>query len=371
MTSLAEAATGKAASAAKAAPEKAAAASSKPKKPAAAPAKLPSLIWRGDLATSRAFVADLAKEFEKQKKGRIELQPFSTISGLDAVAQGTADMAGSARLASEKRTEESGMTFYPIAWDAVVVITSPKNFISSISLKQLHDIYYGKLTNWKELGGADASINVDAVAGPLDGVEYSFRYLIFRNGDQRVAAPRLYVNTAKLEEDIALNLYGMGLSTLSSVYANKSVKILSVEGVAPSRESIANGTYPLYTKLFLAAREDGKNNSKVQEFVQFAAMPEALALMRKHQLVGYTEAPNLLIKNDEHLAYLDAQMGIENPVTIATSTDTRPVTAINATASAMQTSSPNSPLTQEVKTSAATKLQAERDAAKSNASIKH
>ena len=280
-----------------AAPAKPAAAAATPAKAKKAPAPvvaLPSIIWRGDLATSRAFVADLAKEFEKQKKGRIEMQPFSTISGIDAVSSGAADIAGTARPASEKRSEEAGMTFYPIAWDAVVVITSPKNPVGSLSLKQLHDIYYAKISNWKELGGADAPINVDAVAGPLDGVEFSFRYLIFRNGDQRVAAPRLYVNTAKLEEDIALNEFGMGLTTLSAVYANKSVKILNVEGITPSRESIVSGTYPLYTKLFLAAREDGRNNTKVQEFVQFAAGPEALAIMRKHQVVGYGEAPDLL-----------------------------------------------------------------------------
>jgi len=364
-----------------AAPAKPAAAAATPAKPKKAPAAtvvaLPSIIWRGDLATSRAFVADLAKEFEKQKKGRIEMQPFSTISGIDAVSSGAADIAGTARPASEKRSEETGMTFYPIAWDAVVVITSPKNPVGSLSLKQLHDIYYAKISNWKELGGADAPINVDAVAGPLDGVEFSFRYLIFRNGDQRVAAPRLYVNTAKLEEDIALNEFGMGLTTLSAVYANKSVKILSVEGITPSRESIASGTYPLYTKLFLAAREDGRNNAQVQEFVQFAAGPEALAIMRKHQVVGYGEAPDLLTRNEEHFAYIDAQIGIDHTADssgatiVTTSTGSRPVSAVNATASAMQSSSPNSPLTQEVKDSAAAKTQAARDAEKSANDSKH
>jgi phosphate transport system substrate-binding protein len=366
------------ATAAAAKPTAAAAASAKAKKVAPPPViALPSIIWRGDLATSRAVVADLAKEFEKQKKGRIEMQPFSTISGIDAVSSGAADIAGTARPAWEKRSEETGMTFYPIAWDAVVVITSPKNPVGNLSLKQLHDIYYAKISNWKELGGADAPINVDAVAGPLDGVEFAFRYLIFRNGDQRVAAPRLYVNTAKLEEDIALNEFGMGLTTLSAVYANKSVKILSVEGIAPSRDSIANGTYPLYTKLFLAAREDGRNNAKVQEFVQFAAGPEALSIMRKHQVVGYAEAPDLLTKNEEHFAYIDAQIGIDHTadssgaMIITTSTGSRPVSAVNATASAMQSSSPNSPLTQEVKDSAAAKTQAAKDAEKSVNDSKH
>ena len=55
------------------------------------------LIWRGDQATGRAIMDDLAKDYAKEKKGKITLQPFSTISGLDAVAQGSADIGGSAR----------------------------------------------------------------------------------------------------------------------------------------------------------------------------------------------------------------------------------------------------------------------------------
>src|SRR5688500_19771320 len=46
------------------------------------------LVWRGDIATGRTIMEDIAKEYAKQKKGTIDLQPFSTLSGLDAVANG-------------------------------------------------------------------------------------------------------------------------------------------------------------------------------------------------------------------------------------------------------------------------------------------
>ena len=72
-------------------------------------------------------------------------------------------------------------------------------------MKQLHDIYLGKITNWNELGGADEPINLYAVAGPLDGVEYSLRQLLYHHGDQAVSVPRLYVNIEKLEEGIAID----------------------------------------------------------------------------------------------------------------------------------------------------------------------
>src|SRR4051812_3150076 len=56
----------------------------------ALPAGADTLIWRGDHATGRTIMDELAREYAKEKKGRITLEPFSTISGLDAVAQGTA-----------------------------------------------------------------------------------------------------------------------------------------------------------------------------------------------------------------------------------------------------------------------------------------
>ena len=112
------------AGATKPAAKKAAAAA--PKSKAAAPVAT-TIIWRGDRATERAFVADMVKQYEASRLGKVTMQPFSTISGIDAVHDGAADIAGSARPATPGRAEETGITFYPVAWDALVPITSPKN----------------------------------------------------------------------------------------------------------------------------------------------------------------------------------------------------------------------------------------------------
>jgi phosphate transport system substrate-binding protein len=269
---------------------------------------LPSLTWRGDYCTERAFMRDLARQFEADRQGQIVLQPFSTISGLDAVNDASADLAGSARPGMAGREEEKYTTFYPVAWDALVLITSPKNPASNVTLKQLHDIYLGRLTNWKELGGDDAPINLYANASPLDGIEYSFRDLIYHHGDQAVAVPRLYVNTTKLEEGVAIDPHGLGLSTLSGVFDNEKVKMLNVEGYGASAASVADGTYPLYAPLFLAARGDGRNSAEVTRFVTFATSDAAKAIMRKHDLVPYADALALAGKQDERVAFIDARV---------------------------------------------------------------
>ena len=173
-----------------------------------------TIVLRCDHASARVL-GDLIKQYEASKLGKVELQPFSTISGLDAVHSGTADLAGSARAAMPDREEEQGTNFYPMAWYAMVPIVVAENPVSNISLKQLNDLYLGRLTNWRDLGGADAEIGIDGVAPPLDGVEYSTRLLLFHYGDQ-VFGAAVVRERRQAEEDIALNAHGVGLSTLST-----------------------------------------------------------------------------------------------------------------------------------------------------------
>jgi len=350
-----------------------------PKKPAAAAPKKaatkttkaskapeptgPVLVWRGDHNVARAFMKDWAADYEKTGQGRITLQPFSTISGLDAVSAGTADIAGSSRPPMPGRVEEQTTNFLPIAWDGLVMITSPKNPVSNLTLKQLHDIYLGQVTNWSDLGGAPGEIDLYGIAAPLDGNEYSLRDLLFHHGDQGVSVPRLYVNLDKLEEGMALDPRGLGLSTYSSAHTNAALKMMTIEGVAPSTASIADGSYPLYSTLFLAAREDNKNHDAIVKFALYAQTEPAQAVLRRHGLVPYSEGQNLVTKQQERIAWIDERVrpGVTAAQYEASATPT-PVSAPNATADFLTRMAPNAPETQEAKERAA-RLQADKQQA--------
>jgi len=351
------------ASAAEGAAKKAAPAASKAK---AAP--LPTLVWRGDRASARVFMRELAKNYETAKLGKIELQPFNTISGIDAVVEGSADFAGSARGPAPGRVEEKQLTFYPVVWDALVPITSLKNPVSNVTLKQLYDIYLGHLTNWKELGGEDAPINLYAVASPTDGIEYSLRNLLYHDGGQAVSVPRLYVNVEKLEEGVAIDPHALGVSLLASVSSNHGLKALSVEGLSASPATITDGTYPLYTLLFLVARDDGKNAANVQKFVQYTSSDPVKELMRQHALIPYNDAPNLVANENTRVAFIDARLG--TPQAIAATTGGTPVSAPVATADYLTRTAPNAPATQEAKDRAA-RLQLEKAATTPEATPAH
>lgn len=327
-------------------------------KPAAAAKPSQSLIWRGDIASARGLMTELAKLYEREKKVRIQLTPFSTVSGIDAVAQGSADFAGSLRPNHPKRSEETGLTFVPVAWDGLVMITSPSNPVSNISIKDIWRVYYGRADNWKLLGGNDKAINMYAVAGPLDGVEYALRWLIFKNGDQRVAVPRVYLNTSKLEEAVTLDPSGLGVSTLSNTAGNPKLKLLNVEGVVPSTASVRDGSYALYTPVYVVLREDGGNAAAVKDFVAWLETPNAKALLLKRQLLPYADGLALKDADAARLAMIETKV------------NETPLAAPAATAAALTRVAPTSTLTQEAKAEAAESRDKKASARKAKADAK-
>lgn len=313
------------------------------------------LVWRGDQATGRAIMDDLAKEYAKQKKGKIVLQTFSTVSGLDGVAKGTADLAGSARGKDERRAEEASINFVPVALDAAVPIAHPGNPVSSLTMRELYEIYFGRITNWKDLGGEDKPINLYAIAAPLDGIEYSLRELVFNDGAKRVAAPRLYLNTAMLEQAIALDPAGLGLSTLAGVHANKGVKVIGVEGVQPTTATIADGSYPLFITLYLAERDDSPKHEAIDRFLGFLTTPEAKDILRRHQLVPYADADNVATHHSARIAFIQERLRAEGSrATLATATPAAapaptPVAAPRATLEARRAVAPTAESTRQAR----------------------
>lgn len=280
-----------------------------------------ALTVRGDLVTSRGLVDAIADAYEKTGHGCVAVQPFNTLSGIDAALNGSADIAASARAGFSGRAQETGLNFTPVAWDALVMITSPDNPVNNLTLKQLHDIYYGQITNWQQVGGKDEPIDLYTVASPLDGAEYSLRRLLYGSGNAPVVMPRMYINVNTLEQGVALDPKALGLSTLSGVHDNQGVKIIPIEGVTPTPVTVADGSYPLYTAIYLASSPSSPHAAQIAQFMDFLATDDAKKLMRDHDLLPYTDAPTLTVQStDQQIAAVTAKMvgeGLAPPRTIA------------------------------------------------------
>lgn len=304
-----------------------------------------SLTWRGDVVTANGVVKGMAKAWQSSGHGSIEIQSFNTASGLDAVASGAADLAGSARPSSGSATD-SGLTFTPVAWDGLVLITSPSNPVSSLTLQQVHDIYFGKIMNWKDVGGNDSPMDVFAVASPGDGVEFSLRKLLFGRGSQPVAAPRLYVNTTQLEASVALDPRAFGVTTLSSVAGNSKIKMLRIDGVAPSISTVASGSYPLFTEVYLVTNPSSPKAADAKEFVDFTQSAKGAAVLHQHSLLPYGEGSALVAMDSSRRSRILAAVGAHasaEPTQVASASPARPAVTPASVAAASRTAVATTP----------------------------
>ncbi|MGH8146116.1 MAG: LysM peptidoglycan-binding domain-containing protein [Rhodanobacteraceae bacterium] len=258
----------------------------------------PALVVRGDQVSTEGLVDAVAHAFADTGDGHLKVTPFNTISGIDDALLGKVDLAAVARPAYPKRHQEAGLTFTPVAWDALVLITNSANPVDNLTLKQVHDIYYGKITNWSKVGGPDRKIDLDGVASPLDGVQFSFRRLLFGNGDINVAVPRLFINIDSLQSEVSLDGKALAVSTLVHARRQKGIKIIPIEGVRPTLASLENGKYPLPLTIYLAYKADSPKLAEIQKFLAFLGGTRASEILRSHDLLPYAQATALNAKTE-------------------------------------------------------------------------
>jgi phosphate transport system substrate-binding protein len=275
----------------------------------------PPATWTGDLAAARAFMGDTARTYELRRRAKVALRTVGTMSALEAVARGQADLVGTARPADPDTPIEANLQFTTVAWDALAVVVHPRNPVKNLTLEQLRDIYAGRVTDWSALGGTPGAINLYAVAGPLDGVEWSLRRLLFGKGSARVAAKRWYINTKQLEDAVAIDPAGIGVTLHSLAAAHKGLFSLRVDGIAPGLATLEDGSYPLPTRLYVAARRAGPGlPSSVQTAIrarQFIRREPALrAEWRRRQLLPAFYARHLRLGTAEREARIFERLGV-------------------------------------------------------------
>ncbi len=258
-------------------------------------AKTATLTWAGCGITKKAFMAELAKAYEKKTGIKVNLQGGGATKGIRNATKGKIDIGGACRVAIEKDPNEVGAYQVPVAWDALAVITHPSNPVRSITFEQLRGIYLGKIKNWKELGGRDAPVELYVRRGKISGVGRTLRELVFADYNQEFVASHVEKSTGPIEKGIEKNPNGIATTGVSSAHRRKGVKILELEGKSPSYENIKNGNYLLYRPLYLVTL-GSKSSDDVKQFISFALSQEGMAIIRKSGTVPYAEAMGLVMK---------------------------------------------------------------------------
>ena len=129
------------------------------------------LHWAGCGITKKAFMAELAAAYEKKTGIHVDLAGGGATRGIRETADLKVDMGGTCRMTlPELDNREMYVTLHPIAWDALTVIAHKANPVHNLTSDQIRAIYLGKITNWKQVGGADQPIHLYVRQGRISGV---------------------------------------------------------------------------------------------------------------------------------------------------------------------------------------------------------
>ncbi|PJC87485.1 phosphate ABC transporter substrate-binding protein [Vibrio sp. HA2012] len=242
-------------------------------------------------STSVARLMDvLAEEFNNTHKDNyVAIQGIGSTAGITMVKKGISEIGMSSRYLTEgEKTED--LTLFPVAFDGLAIIVNHSNEVNNLSRQQLYDIYKGKITNWKDVGGADRQIAV-VTREASSGSRYSFESLLGLTkviGHHQVSdinQTNLVVNSNSMVKTIVNhNLHAIGFVSDGSVDA--SVKELTFEGIAATPENIAAKKYELARPFLLLYKEETLPKGGT-EFIHFVGSERAKVLISQY---GYIPA---------------------------------------------------------------------------------
>ena len=253
-----------------------------------------TLQWAGCGISKKAFMKEMAKAYTKKTGIKVKLSGGGATKGIRKAAKGTIHIGGACRVSLERHPEERDAYQIPVAWDALVAFVNKDNPVDNITFAQLHNVYLGKITNWKQLGGKDAPIELFIRRGKMSGVGRTLRELVFANYDQEFKATYVVKSSGPVEKGVLKNKNGFGVSGISSA-KKRDLKLLKLDGKAPTYENIKNGSYALYRPLYLVIKR-GNKTPLVRDFIKYAVSKEGQAIIRKQGTVPYAEALHLVMK---------------------------------------------------------------------------
>jgi phosphate transport system substrate-binding protein len=183
---------------------------------------------------------------------KISLSGGGSGNGIKALLDGTTDIANSSRFLKPEEVKlavDKGKYPVPfaVAYDCVVPMVHPANPVKNLTGDQLRGIYNGTIRNWKEVGGEDrpiVAISRDTSSGTYEVWEGKIL-----KGDKVTPDALLQASSGAVIQAVSSNKNAIGYDGIG--YLNKSVKALTVNGIAGTAATALNGSFPISRALFM------------------------------------------------------------------------------------------------------------------------
>lgn len=232
----------------------------------------------------------------------MKLNPNITVSvtgggsgtGIAALLNGTTDIAASSRDIKKeemKLAEEKGLDLkeVTVGKDAISIVVHPENPVESLTMQQIKDLFTGKITNWKEVGGPDKPVLLYSRESS-SGTYAFFQEHVLEKQDYAPTA-RLMPATSGIIEAVAADKGGIGYVGLGYAENVKDkIKVLPVKAkpdataVLPSEESVLNGSYPIARALYLYLSKAA--SEAAQQFTDYALSSDGQQVVKESGYIG-------------------------------------------------------------------------------------
>ena len=195
-------------------------------------------------------------------------------TGIECAGNGSADIGLASRALKD---DETGLQEVTVALDGIDVIVNPASGVTDLTLDQVTDIFTGKITNWKEVGGNDleiACVGRESGSGTRDGFES-----ITGTKDECQLSQEL-TSTGAVITAVASSDNAIGYASMSAVDDKSGVVAVTIDGVACSEDTVLDGTYKIQRPFNFILPEDGEPSVQAQAFIDFATSEDAASLIR-------------------------------------------------------------------------------------------
>jgi phosphate transport system substrate-binding protein len=228
------------------------------------------------------FAQAAVEKFMSSHSGiNISLSGGGTGNGIKALADKTVNIANASRfikLDEVKTAVANGVYPVPfaVALDCLLPMVHPSNPVNGLTTAQLKDIYSGKITNWKDVGGADGAIVVVG-RDTSSGTYGTWQEMIMDVGEKaRVTAKaQVVASSGAMLSTVANNKNAIGYDGIG--YINNTVKPLTVNQVAGTAASAKDGSYPLSRYLYMFTDDWPKGD--VLDFINYVLSEEGQAIV--------------------------------------------------------------------------------------------
>ncbi|MEE3716744.1 phosphate ABC transporter substrate-binding protein [Tumidithrix elongata RA019] len=207
--------------------------------------------------------------------------PGGSSKGIQNLMNGSVAIAATSRPLKVNEAQ-AGVQLFPIAKDAVAIVVGANNsFKGSLTFDQVRDIYTGKITNWSQVGGANIPIKAINRAS-ASGTRDLFQDVVLKG--QPFAPDSANFITWPQDETTAIlraiGDNGISYATVSQVEKQEIVRIVSIDGAAPTDvAAIKAGKYPITRNLFLAVKK--QTSPAVKQFIDLALSPQGQQIVQK------------------------------------------------------------------------------------------